>query len=80
VLIIADYNYNSTAKNKFIEILQIAKDVMKDNHFLNNPRTYNFTVEKGLKKLVVFERGVILDIEQALTRNHIQSQSPIHEL
>jgi hypothetical protein len=50
VLIVSEYNYRSSAKDKFYEILQhIRKQHGAD--FLINLRTYNFTLKDGLSKL-----------------------------
>lgn len=48
VLVISDYNYNSTAKKKFEEILNICKNEI-DINFLKNIKTYNYTSSQGLK-------------------------------
>jgi hypothetical protein len=47
VLIISEYNYNSSAKTKFDEILQFTRKQLGSN-FLNNLQTYNFTLKNGL--------------------------------
>ena len=51
VLIISEYNYKSSAKIKFDEILQIAREEDQlGEKFLENIETYNFTIENGLQK------------------------------
>ncbi len=47
VLIISDYNYKSTAKVKYQEILEFVK-LSKGNGFLKEIRTYNYTSQNGL--------------------------------
>ena len=47
VLIISEYNYKSSAKTKFDEILQFTRNRI-DKSFLNNIQTYNFTLANGL--------------------------------
>ena len=47
VLIISEYNYKSSSKTKFDEILQISRNKFGPN-FLNNIQTYNYTQTKGL--------------------------------
>lgn len=49
VLIISEYNYKSSAKQKFDEILTFSKKQLGSN-FLNNLLTYNYTKKKGLLK------------------------------
>jgi len=48
-LVISEYNYKSTAHDKFIEILQITR-TLQGNGFLNNLRMYNFTIKNGLSE------------------------------
>lgn len=49
VLIISEYNYNSSGREKYNEILQFVR--LKTNYdFLNNIQTYNFTLSGGLTK------------------------------
>lgn len=47
VLIISEFNYKSSAKKKFDEILQFARKQLGSN-FLNNLKTFNFTMKNGL--------------------------------
>ena len=47
VLIISEYNYKSSAKTKFDEILQYTSQQLGPK-FLNNLQTYNFTIKNGL--------------------------------
>lgn len=47
VLIISEYNYNSSAKIKFNEILNFTK-IQLGSNFLNNLKTFNFTLDHGL--------------------------------
>lgn len=47
VLIISEYNYRSSAKQKFDEIFAFAKKQLGSN-FLNSLLTYNYTENKGL--------------------------------
>lgn len=49
VLVISEYNYKSSAKSKFYEILSFSQRQINSN-FLNNLRTYNYTVTNGLLK------------------------------
>src|SRR5208282_2993895 len=49
VLVISEYNYRSTAKSKFDEILQITR-TRQGEGFLSNLRTYNF-LGNGLSEL-----------------------------
>jgi len=49
VLIISEYNYKSSAKQKFDEILTFSK-VQLGSKFLNNLLMYNYTEKKGLLK------------------------------
>lgn len=47
VLIISEFNYKSSAKMKFDEILQFARKQLGSS-FLNNLQTFNFTMKNGL--------------------------------
>jgi len=47
VLIISEFNYKSTAKTKFDEILQYTRKQLGAS-FLNNLQTFNFTMKNGL--------------------------------
>lgn len=47
VLIISEYNCKSSAKTKFNEIMQFVKN-QKGIGFLNNLKTYNYHIDKGL--------------------------------
>lgn len=47
VLIISEYNYKSTAKDKFSKILQFSRKHHGDG-FLNNIQSYNYTSKEGL--------------------------------
>lgn len=47
VLIISEYNYKSSAKTKFQEILEFVR-TKKGSTFLSNLKTYNYTTENGL--------------------------------
>jgi hypothetical protein len=47
VLIISDYNYGSTAKKKFHEILKISRQEFGD-YFLKDLQTFNYTTKSGL--------------------------------
>ncbi|HPT02419.1 MAG TPA: hypothetical protein PLJ84_07450 [Bacteroidales bacterium] len=47
VLIISEFNYKSSAKTKFDEILQFARTQIGST-FLNNLQTFNFTMKNGL--------------------------------
>lgn len=47
VLIISNYNYNSSAKQKYGEILDFVRS-KKGNSFLKDIRTYNYTSSSGL--------------------------------
>lgn len=47
VLIISEFNYKSSAKTKFDEILQFTRKQLGSN-FLDNLKTYNFTMKNGL--------------------------------
>jgi hypothetical protein len=49
VLIISDYNYRSSAKEKFYEIFTFSKKQLGSS-FLNNLLVYNYTETKGLLK------------------------------
>ena len=49
VLTISEYNYNSSAKEKFNEILRFIRS-RTSNDFLMNIQTYNFTLSGGLSK------------------------------
>lgn len=50
VLIISEFNYKySSAQKKFSEVMQLLRE-QTDKHFLSNLKTYNFTMEKGLKQ------------------------------
>lgn len=49
VLIISDFNYKSSAKEKFNDILNIVRNTPQHgSRFLNNLQTFNFTEDKGL--------------------------------
>lgn len=48
VLVISEYNYNSCAKSKFDEILQMTRRMKNDEKFLSNLQKFNYTSEKGL--------------------------------
>lgn len=51
VLIISEHNYKSSARKKFDEILQIAREENQlGEKFLENIEAYNFTMENGLQK------------------------------
>lgn len=47
VLIISEFNYKSSAKTKFDEILKFTRKQLGSS-FLNNLQTYNFTMKNGL--------------------------------
>jgi hypothetical protein len=47
VLIISEFNYKSSAKTKFDEILQFSRKQLGTS-FLNNLQTFNFTIKNGL--------------------------------
>ena len=47
VLIISEFNYKSSAKTKFDEILQFTRKQFGSS-FLNNLQTFNFTMKNGL--------------------------------
>jgi len=47
VLIISEFNYKSSAKTKFEEILQFTRKQLGSS-FLNNLQTFNFTLKNGL--------------------------------
>jgi hypothetical protein len=47
VLIISEYNIQSSAKIKFDEILRFMR-IQHGEDFLNNLQTYNYTLENGL--------------------------------
>ena len=47
VLIISEFNYKSSAKTKFDEILEFTRK-LNGTDFLNNLQTYNYTIENGL--------------------------------
>lgn len=47
VLIISEYNYKSSSKTKFDEVLQISRTKFGPN-FLSNIKTYNYTQANGL--------------------------------
>ncbi len=49
VLIISEYNYKSSAKQKFDEIFTFSKEQL-GSKFLNNLLMYNYTEQKGLLK------------------------------
>lgn len=49
VLIISEFNYKSSAKTKFDEILQFTRNQLGSS-FLHNLQTYNFTMKNGLSK------------------------------
>ncbi len=46
ILIISEYNYNSSAKSKYKEIIGFIK--AKNGAFLENIRTYNYTTQNGI--------------------------------
>jgi hypothetical protein len=46
-LIISEFNYKSSAKLKFDEILEFTRK-LNGKDFLNNLQTYNYTLENGL--------------------------------
>jgi len=48
VLIISEFNYKSSAKEKFSKILEFTRKQI-GNSFLNNLLTYNFTMKDGLQ-------------------------------
>jgi len=48
ILIISEYNYKSTAKSKFDQILLMTRGMKRDQKFLSNLKKYNYTSEKGL--------------------------------
>ena len=47
VLIISEFNYKSSAKEKFNEILEFVRE-KTGSEFLHNLKTYNYTTAKGL--------------------------------
>jgi hypothetical protein len=47
VLIISNYNYKSTAKQKYKEVMDFVR-ARKGESFLENIKTYNYTTENGL--------------------------------
>ncbi|ODS29924.1 MAG: hypothetical protein SCARUB_04976, partial [Candidatus Scalindua rubra] len=47
VLIISEYNYRSSAKSKYQEVLDFVR-VKKGSDFLKNIVTYNYTTQVGL--------------------------------
>lgn len=47
VLIISEYNYKSSAKEKYNEIMEICRKKI-DKNFLKNIKTYNYTSSNGL--------------------------------
>ncbi|WP_190275743.1 amidase family protein [Thiorhodovibrio frisius] len=47
VLIVSEYSERSLAKTKYQEIMDIARD-KKGNSFLENIKTYNYTIQHGL--------------------------------
>ena len=49
VLIISEYNYKSSAKQKFEEVFDFSKRQL-GSHFLNNLLMYNYTEKKGILK------------------------------
>lgn len=49
VLIISEYNYNSSAKTKYNEVLQFTREKLSSK-FLSNIETFNITLENGLTK------------------------------
>lgn len=49
VLIISEFNYKSSAKIKYDEILQLTRKQLGSS-FLNNLQTFNFTTKNGLSK------------------------------
>ena len=48
VLIISEYNYNSSAEEKYKEVLDFVRHG-KGRSFLANIKTYNYTIQKGIK-------------------------------
>ena len=48
-LIISEYNYKSSAKVKFDEVLQFTRN-QQGADFLENIQSYNFTMKYGLSK------------------------------
>ena len=52
VLIISEFNYKSSAKLKFEEILEFTRK-LNGTDFLNNLQTYNFTLSGGLSKWLI---------------------------
>lgn len=51
VLIISNFNYRSSAKEKFHEIITKVRDITQDINFLLNLQVYNFLEGDGLKLL-----------------------------
>ena len=47
VLILSEYNYKSSAKDKYCEIMDICREKLGSD-FLQNIKTYNYTSENGL--------------------------------
>lgn len=56
ILIFSEFNYKSSAKIKFDEVLKFTRE-SKDfgDNFLNNLEIYNFTTKNGLTKMVMHE-------------------------
>jgi len=48
ILIISDYNYKSSAKQKYEEVMDFVR-ARKGESFLANIKTYNYTTENGLR-------------------------------
>ena len=46
-LIISNYNYKSSAKDKYQEVLQIVRN-KEGSEFLENINTYNYTIDNDL--------------------------------
>jgi hypothetical protein len=51
VLIISEFNEKSTAKDNFLEVMEIARKELDDPIFLKNRRIYNYTLKTGLTPL-----------------------------
>ena len=48
VLIISEYNYNSSAKSKYKEVMDFVR-YRKGRSFLENIKTYNYTTQNGIR-------------------------------
>jgi hypothetical protein len=52
VLVIAEYNPDSSALEKLQEVLQICRDALKDNSFLSDLKIFEYNLDNQLKQLL----------------------------